>query len=383
MNKAFWRDAVLTGITLAGLVILQSGATTIYTMPHGRFSAMMIELMGSRAILFNPGITGYYERIFNAKGRTEDQRQAKWLGNDRVYDPFRVYRLRPNLKNLGEWWATDAPTNSFGFVGREWFLHKPLNTRRVALLGDSVTEGYGVNLNQTFGALLENRLNATRPYGASQRFEVMSFSVGGYHLTQILDVAVEDAPRFEPDVYMLALTELSVFRSWDTHLVDMIALGIDPKYEFLRETVHRAGASRKDDSPTLYAKLAPFRIAVVRELLLEMKSNAERHHAQFIVLLVPALEDADLTKKRFEGIPELLASLDITTVNLLDTFDRVPDVVSLRNSRSDVHPNVQGHAMIAENLYAKLKTQPNAWSALVGETPGVRRQASTPKDTSF
>jgi len=383
MNKAFWRDAVLTVVTLAGLVILQSSATTIYTMPQGRFSAMMIELMGSRAILFNPGITGYYERIFNAKGRIVDQRQAKWLGDDRVYDPFRVYRLRPNLKNLGEWSASDAPTNSFGYVGREWSLHKPVNTRRVALLGDSVAEGYGVNLDQTFGSLLENRLNATHPDGTTQRFEVMSFSVGGYHLTQILDMAVEDAPRFEPDVYMLVLTELSVFRSWDTHLVDMIALGIDPKYEFLRETVRKAGASQEDDTPTLYAKLAPFRIAVVREMLLEMKSNAERHHAQFIVLLVPALEDADLTRERFEGIPELLASLHITAVNLLDTFDQVPNPIFYRISKTDVHPNAQGHAMIAENLYSKLHTQPNAWSALVGEMPSVGPHVSTSRDTSF
>jgi lysophospholipase L1-like esterase len=372
MNRVFWREVVLTGITLTALVILESSATTIYTMSHGRKAAMMIELMGSRAILFNPGITGYYERIFSAKGRTVDARQAKWLRDDRVYDPFRVYRLRPNLKNLGEWWATDVPTNSYGYVGREWSLHKAHNTRRVALLGDSVTEGWGVNLDQSFGALLENRLNATRPDGASQRFEVLSFSVGGYHLTQILDVAVEDAPRFEPDVYMLALTELSVFRSWDTHMVDMISLGIDPKYDFLRETIRRAGVSREDDGPALYAKLAPFRIAVVREMLLEMKSNAERRHAQFIVVLVPTLEDADLTRKRFEGIPELLASLQITTVNLLDTFDGVPDVVSLRTGRSDVHPNAQGHGMIAENLYSKLHAQPSAWSDLAGDAPSVR-----------
>lgn len=370
MNKAFWRDAVLTGITLAGLAILQSSATTIYTMPHGRFSARMIELMGSRAILYNPGVLGYYERIFNTKGRTAED-HVIWSGSGRVYDPYRIYRLKPNLKNVGDWGGPDIPTNSFGYVGREWSVQKPHATRRVALLGDSVTEGFAVSTNQTYGALFEDQLNATRRDGASQRFEVMNFAVSGYRLTQILDVAVEDVPRFDSDVYILALTELAVFRSWDSHLVNVIALGFDPKYEFLRETVRKAGASRKDDTATLHAKLTPFRIAVVREILLEMKSNAERHHAQFIVLLVPALEDGDMTRKRLEGIPELLASLNIITVDLLDTFDHVPDVVPLRISREDVHPNAQGQAMIAENLFAKLKTQPNAWLALVGETPGV------------
>lgn len=381
MNKPFWRDALLTGITLAALAVLQSSATTIYAMPHGRFLAMMIELTGSRAMAFNAATTGYYERIFNEKSREVDQRQAKWLRDSRIYDPYRLYRQKPNLKNLGEWGAY-LPTNSLGYVGREWSVEKPPHTRRVALLGDSITEGVGVSPSQTYGALLENRLNATRLDDASLRFEVLNFSVEGYHLTQILDVAEEDVPRFEPDVYMLALTEISVFRSWDTHLVDMIALGIDPKFQFLRDALHRAGVSRKDDNSTLYAKLAPFRIELVRKMLLELKSNAERHHAQFIVLLVPGVEDADITKKRFEGIPQLVESLNIPVVNVLDTFDHVPDVVSVRNNRADVHPNPLGHAMIAEKLYNRLRTQPNTWSDLVGEIPSAHRLASTSANTS-
>jgi hypothetical protein len=31
-----------------------------------------------------------------------------------------------------------------------------------------------------------------------------------------------------------------------------------------------------------------------------------------------------------------------------------------------VHPNAQGHALIFDNLYARLKANPNAWAALVG-----------------
>jgi lysophospholipase L1-like esterase len=361
MNKTFWRDALLTGLTLAGLLGLQGSAMALSEMPHGRFSAMLVKLTASRAILFNAGVTGYYERILK-NGTTRDVDLLRH--DDYVYDPFRIFRLRPDSTTMG------VPTNSFGFVGREWSVKKPPDTRRVALLGDSITEGFGVSPDQTFGALLEDRLNATHPRGTSERFEVMSFAVPAYNLTQLLDVAEKDASRFDPDIYVLDLTEISVFRLWDLHLVDMIALGIDPKYDFLRATVRNAGASMKDDDATLHAKLAPYRIATVRETLLELKSNAERHHAQFVVMLVPTLEDADLTKKRFAGIPELLDSLDITTVNLLDTFDHASDIASLRDTRWDVHPNAQGHAMIAANLYTKLRAQPNAWSALVGNASG-------------
>jgi hypothetical protein len=363
LKGGFWRGAALSAVALAGLAAIERAATIVYTLPQGRFPAMMIEVMGSRSIFFNLAVAGYYERIFSINRLP---RRTTWADSSFVDDPFRRLRLRPNLDNVTEWPTTNTPTNSFGFIGREWSQHKPPNTRRIALLGDSVPEGYGVDLSQSFGTLLEKRLNALHPNGTSQRFELLNFSVSGYHLTQMLDVALEDVPRFEPDVYMVALTELSVFRSWDSHLVYLIGLDSDLKYCFLRETVRRAGASQRDDTLVLYAKLAPFRIPIVRETLLEMKSSAEQYHANFLVVLVAAVEDADLPRKRFEGIPELLRSLHVTFIDVSDTFDGILDRQSLRYSRTDVHPNPRGHAMICNNLYAKLRAQPDAWSALVG-----------------
>ena len=374
LTDSFWRSAVLTGITLAGFVALQAAAPKLYTMPGGRYPAMIIELMASRAIVFNPGVVGYYEQIFSKEDRDQDQRHAKWSRTGHIYDPFRVYRPPANVRDLGEWGEPDVPTNSFGYVGPEWTLHKPLNARRIALLGDSVTEGFGIKPHLRFGNLLENRLNASVPNGSSQRIEVLNFSVDGYVLSQILDVAVEDVPRFQPDTYVLALTELSVFRGWDAHLVDLIALHSNLKYGILRQIAAEAHTSPVDDDYTLHAKLAPFRMTALREILSQLKSTAEQHHAQFVVLLVPTLEDADLTHRRFEGIPELLQSLGITTVDLLDTFDRIPNLVPLRNGRGDVHPNPLGHSMIADNLYVKLRQQPKACIALAGEDSAVCNQ---------
>ena len=54
-------------------------------------------------------------------------------------------------------------------------------------------------------------------------------------------------------------------------------------------------------------------------------------------------------------------------VDLLDTFDRFLNPAPLANYAGDVHPNPQGHALMAENLYKKLHAQPDAWAALVGD----------------
>jgi lysophospholipase L1-like esterase len=421
-GPGLWTSAVSVLATLAALVALKSTAAFIYATRYGRFPAMMIAMMGSQIMEFNPGIAGYYERIFSREATdiarpsgsgTKEQTSAshavlhrkfpammiELLGSRAValhaeieshYDhiftreqklvarrstsaiadsvktnspplgeyehTFRVYGLPPQTRDL----------NSFGFVGREWSEHKPPNTRRVVILGDSVSQGWGVNLNQTYGTLLEERLNSTQGGGRSEQFEILSLSVIGYDLTQILDVAEEDAPRFEPDVYLLPLTELSVFRNWDRHLVLLTELGIDPRYEFLRETLRLVHASESDSSDQLFSKLAPFRIAVVRESLREIKAVADIHHAQFLVVLLPSVEDADITTKRFTGIPELLASLHITYVDLSDTFDGILNRDALRFNPEDAHPNARGHAMIANNLYAKLRANPKAWNALVG-----------------
>lgn len=384
MTKGFWYGALLTAVSLVALATLQATANVIFTMPHGRFPAMMIRVMRSRAITFNAGIEGYYEQLLSRTGGAHKRNFStpaeyfRWANgsHDRIYAPdFRISRLRPNLDKQVEGADTPQPTNNFGFSGGEWSLERAPNNRRVALLGDSIAQGMGVDLNHTFGALLEHRLNVEHPGGALQRFEVLNFAVTSYTLTQVLDVAVEDVPRFKPDVYMLSLTELAFFRNWDEHLIHLIQLGIDPKYDFLRETVRRSGASREDDTTKLFSKLEPFRIPVLRNILLTINSRAAHDHASFIVILVPSMEDGDLSKRRFSEIPALLQSLHIEFVDVLDTFDSISDLETVRIDPDNCHANPRGQAMLADNLYAKLKANPDAWSALVGSASEAVKQA--------
>jgi lysophospholipase L1-like esterase len=373
-TQRFWRDALLATVAVVGLAALQPAANVIFALPHGRLPARLIRVMGSRTITVNAGLQGYYEQLLSPAGAPHKRQLTteeyfRWANgsHDRIYSPdFRIARLRPNLERQLEGAKTEQPTNRFGFSGVDWSLQKPPSTRRVALLGDSMAQGMGVDLNHTFGALLEHRLNSNHSGGASQRFEVLNFAVTGYPLTQVFDVAMEDVPRFKPDLYMLALTDLFVAGDWDRHLVQVIQFGIDPKYDFLRETLRRAKVSKVDDRATLSAKLEPFRIPLLREMLLEIKSRAAQDHASFIVVLLPALEDGDLSRKRLSEVPGILESLHITFVDLLDTFDEISDLDPLRLDPDNVHPNPRGHAMIAENLYTKLQAQPEVWSALVG-----------------
>ncbi|MDP9171886.1 MAG: SGNH/GDSL hydrolase family protein [Acidobacteriota bacterium] len=348
IDSTFRGSAAITGGTLAVLLFLAWAAPILISKPYGRLPANIVAVSRGRAIFFNAAVTGYYERLFQ---KIPVQRHA------RIFDSFRVLRLRPN----------STPTiNRFGFTGPEYSIARPPDTRRVALLGDSLTQGVAVEVTRLYGSLLQDRLNEVHPLGPQQRFEVMNFAIGGYKITEITDVALVDAHRFQPDVYMLALTELAVYINWSVHLSELVQKGLDPKYDFLRDIVRRAGAKKTDDTLTLNAKFAPYRLPVLRWGLETLNSLAQRDHARFIVLLMPSVQDGDVSRRRFEGIPALLASLGVPAVDLLDTFAGIADPERLRINPFDVHPNTEGHAMIFENLYARLRAQPDLWQAVTG-----------------
>lgn len=360
-----WRAAMLPTLTIMLLVTLKGFATPMYATPMGRFPAMMIEVMASRSLLFGWLPAGYYEALLGP-GRPDWERMA---GSKYIPDAFRLRRLMPDLASVTIWPATKSPTNRFGYVGPDWTFNKPPRTRRIAILGDSIAQGLGVDSDRSFVTLLTNQLNKTGSPDRS-RFEFLNFAVPGYQLTQMMDVALQDVPQFQPDVYVLMLTELSVHRSWDEHLTYLVESGADLKYDFLRATVREADTRQTDDDATLNAKFAPYRMPIIRQTISTMKANAERHNAQFIVVLVPAVEDADIARRRFAGIPELLSSMNIAYLDLSDAFGRMLDRNSIRLNRTDVHPNAKGDEMIYESLYKKLRANPDAWSKLVG--PGYR-----------
>jgi lysophospholipase L1-like esterase len=364
-----WRLALLPTLSIVVLVTLKGLAAPVYTTALGRLPAMMIEIMASRPLYFGWMPTGYYEQVF---WPDQDNWQEHW-GTEFVPDAFRVLRMKPNLASVTPEPVTNSPTNRFGYAGPQWTLIKRPDTRRVAILGDSIAQGYGLNSSQNFVNLLADRLNADNsPH--RQQLEFLNFAVPGYELTQTMDVALQDAPQFQPDVYVLMLTELSVYRPWDAHLIYLVQSGVDPKYDFLRETVREASAKRSDDESMLSAKFAPYRMSIIRQTILNMKVNAEQHHAQFIVVLTPTVEDADLSNDRFAGIPELLSSMNITFVDLSNTFSGILDRKSIRLNGADIHPNEKGDEMIYEALYEKLRANPDAWSKLVGFAQSPNQQ---------
>jgi lysophospholipase L1-like esterase len=94
-------------------------------------------------------------------------------------DPAIGYRLRPNARTrfVTHEFATDIAINGAGFRDDEELGPKMPSERRVLLLGDSLVLSVQVPFAQTFGELLERRLNSR---GGSVRYRVINAGVQGY-----------------------------------------------------------------------------------------------------------------------------------------------------------------------------------------------------------
>lgn len=114
------------------------------------------------------------------------------------------WALRPNHEG---WWRSEGQAwisiNRHGQRDREHNKEKPPDTLRIAVLGDSFAEALQVPVEKTFWAVLEQQLNACRPFGR-RLVEVINFGVSGYGTAQELLTLQSRVWDFAPDIVLLA-----------------------------------------------------------------------------------------------------------------------------------------------------------------------------------
>ena len=112
--------------------------------------------------------------------------------------PELLYELRPDVKTLYELY--DFQTNSHGLRDRDYSLQKPQGVFRVAVVGDSLTLGSGVPIEEVYHSVLEERLNARSP---SARYEFINFGISGYYLSHYVAMIRHRALEWDPDLVLI------------------------------------------------------------------------------------------------------------------------------------------------------------------------------------
>lgn len=128
---------------------------------------------------------------------------VKLTGSTYQADRTLGWSLRPGA---GAWQTQEGVAwtriNSHGFRDRERTRNKPPGTYRIAVVGDSITEGRHVEMDETFTALLEGKLSGSPKHGG-ESVEALNFGVPGYGTAQEL-LLLDRVWTFEPDLVLLA-----------------------------------------------------------------------------------------------------------------------------------------------------------------------------------
>jgi lysophospholipase L1-like esterase len=323
-------------------------------------------------------VAGYYEGLLAGRpvtllGRSDDSAAYRFRGD------FLYYEAKPKL-DLADY---DDPalrhvTNSHGMPDLEYSIERRPGTRRLAVLGDSVTRGQGAPFGESFEALLERHLNERYTGNGVEAYELLNFSNTGYRLTQLLDVALEKAPAFAPDVYVVCLTQLSVSRKWGDHIAQLMYDRIDLKYPYLRQLAVDARLDGRDPPGTMDAKLASYRLPAIRWAMAEIQRKARSEGATVLAVLVPTASSPGRQQELFADVREVLGDLAIPTIDLLDTFEGVEDTLPFMVEEGNVHPNREGHRRIFERFGQKIATDPVAAAVLLPAQPEAGSSSTRP-----
>jgi hypothetical protein len=113
--------------------------------------------------------------------------------------------MKPDLDTFMK--LVHLKTNSWGMRDREYPVEKPKNTFRVAILGSSYSLPAGVEIEDAYHSILEERLGAEH---APTRYEFLNFAVGVHLPSQYLAMLEHRALQFDPDLVIVSATQMAL-----------------------------------------------------------------------------------------------------------------------------------------------------------------------------
>ncbi len=288
--------------------------------------------------------------------------------------PFFHY---PNRQ--GNYYGIQVKTNSHGYREREFSLQKPVGTKRVVLLGDSITLGWGVSAEETMAKVLETQLRKD-----DSNWEVLNMGVGNYNSMMEValfkkigiqaqpDIAIlihfvndaEPVPHLAPWLYPLRRASYLMALCFDTYT--KLRPCIDPDFRW------------KDYYQNLYTSHNPA-LSGNRAALQELAALCKAQDIELLFVNFPELHQ--LAPYPFPETTAYVAQLAqenaLPFVDLLSCFEKEPPE-SLWVSGEDTHGNGKANRIAAHALYQALRTHAADYF-----TEGVSRPKKNPGSASL
>ena len=261
-------------------------------------------------------------------------------------------------------------TNSYGFPGPERTIQKPAGTRRLVLIGDSFTQGSGVPYEDTYGARLEEALNA-EDHG---RWEVLNLGVPGFNIQHSVDRYKRDGRRFAPDILVYGFTlndiENPYYVSTMTcsldlqgHLASRSRLWriVGEQWRVLREALWAPPGSYVHELEENYTNnpAAWHEFTKGLDSLAEVAAEDGICAVMFIHTQLEMLNSLHPYVRFYDQAGAAARDRGIAVIPSLGALKGLR-AADLRVGLDDAHPNARGHKVLAEELLRGIRALPAA-----------------------
>ena len=301
---------------------------------------------------------GYYEDLLDTRDARvempEDWVTMEETNAIRQTNDLRGIEFIPDYQ--GSFKRVTLRTNRWGFRDRDYEREKPPGTFRIAVLGGSYTMGSGVENDETFENLVEDRLNERGDLASYERVEILNFAMAGFSVLQEMrlhDLVVLD---FDPDMVLCTVhvnEDVMVRRA----LRASIDKGRDLGYPWLEELVARSGARSGMSRVKIQRLIQPYLPEIVEGSMRTIAESARRNGITPVVLYVPLTrEDLNRSSHRRHQVLAAARRAGFLTLSVEEAFT-THDRDDLVLTEWDSHPNALGHRLIADAIIEALERE--------------------------
>jgi hypothetical protein len=247
-------------------------------------------------------------------------------------------------------------TNSLGMRDRAYALEKPPRTFRVALVGDSIGAGWGVDVEQRFESIMEELWDARARGASGWEVEIINCAVPGHspgqrwcHFTQV-------GWPMKPDLVIYESTAADV--GWDERrLRYLLARGLAWDSPMYHGVLERAGLERLGSPDDYKRALRPRHWEILAGVYQTMAAECRERGVPIIWVVVPRVGRPNDMADHKALYETARAAGFSQIVDVTDAYDGV-DPARLALDPDDFHPNAKGHDRLARRLDLAMRRLP-------------------------
>ncbi|MGB5261603.1 MAG: SGNH/GDSL hydrolase family protein [Gammaproteobacteria bacterium] len=370
--QGFWKKGLAYTASMCLIFIVGHGAAYSYLPSSAAAAVEMFRTVQLNARDRAQLERGYYENLIGVNRHSAEmwgmlaEKPDDWgwtdekTWNEYVFSThdLRHKKMAPNVEFMFK--LNKVSSNRWGMRDQDYELKKPANTIRIALLGASHAWGSGVGNDETFEAVLEQRLNE---HSGGPHYQVLNFAQPGRDALNQVPVLEMDVLPFEPDAIVL-IEHHGAARRLIRNFAKNITDGIEIPYDYLGSLVEHAGVDRDMPLDMVRNRLAPFSDEVLEWSYKRLVATSREAGARPLWVYLP-LTNHRLVEEDIAAEVSRAKEAGFTTISLVDVYSKY-DEKTLSLAKWDRHPNAFAHRLIAERLYDIFSARHNE---ILGVTP--------------